>query len=269
MRIRALTATVVMLAAVTGCSRDPNIIKRKHLEAGNRYFERGQYKQAIILYRNALSRDARYGEAYYRLALIALKTNQPGAAVGNLRRAIELLPAGQKERTDARIKLAEIYLNDAEVARQRPAELIREVEETIQELLKADPRSFDGHRLQARLVLTQAQAVFQSRSPDIARAELEKAIRAFRTANLPQEEPPRRCHRNLPGLCEKGAQAPHLPLPSGQGAVPERGQDAGQRGTQSRPGEPAHQGRGRRHQGPAGTHRMSGARPLMNYSCTM
>src|SRR6185295_18688292 len=90
--------------------RDPNVVKKRYLDSANKYFERGRYKEAIIQYKNALKRDLKYGPAHYKLALTALKLNDPTAAVLSLRRAIELIPPNQPDHWDAVVKLSEIYL---------------------------------------------------------------------------------------------------------------------------------------------------------------
>ena len=90
MSIRPILSCLILLAVSTSCSRDPNVIKARYLQNGNRYFERGKYKEASIMYRTALQKDAKYGEAYYRLALTELRVDQPFSAVQSLRRAVEL-----------------------------------------------------------------------------------------------------------------------------------------------------------------------------------
>jgi Tfp pilus assembly protein PilF len=42
-----------------GCSRDPQIAKRKYFEKGVRYYERGKYREAAIEYQNAIQIDPR------------------------------------------------------------------------------------------------------------------------------------------------------------------------------------------------------------------
>jgi len=91
MSTRSLISCLLLIAAGTSCSRDPNVIKTRYLQNGNKYFDRGKYKEASIMYRTALQKDAKFGEAHYRLALTDLKMDQPVAAVGSLRRAVELL----------------------------------------------------------------------------------------------------------------------------------------------------------------------------------
>src|SRR6476469_5662341 len=108
--IRFVAVILAVLVGFTSCSRDPNVVKKRYLESGNKYFDKGRFKEASIQYRNALKRDQRYGPAHYKLALTSLKTNDIGGAVNSLRRAIELLPKDSPDRWDSVVKLCEIYL---------------------------------------------------------------------------------------------------------------------------------------------------------------
>src|SRR5882724_6948429 len=129
MSIRPILLCLLLLAAGASCSRDPNVIKLRYLNNGNKYFEKGKYKEASIMYRTALQKDAKFGEAYYRLALTDLKSQQPISAVQSLRRAVELLKPGP-ERTDARIKLADVYLDYLERSAKKAGEILVEAERT-------------------------------------------------------------------------------------------------------------------------------------------
>src|ERR1700691_6178311 len=153
-----MKSLVVVLAALSlvSCSRDPNVAKKRYLESGNRYFERGKFKEASIMYRNALQKDQRYGLAYYRLALTDLKLNRIPNALGELRRAIELIPKDQPEHLESEVRLAEIYL-----AFRRDSQYMMEVEGIVKELLPRDPNSFDGHRLAGDLDFVRAQSSLQ------------------------------------------------------------------------------------------------------------
>src|SRR3954447_26000422 len=91
---------LVMIAILAGCSRDPNVVKKRYLESGNRYFEKGKYKEARIMYLDALQKDQRYGPAYYKLGLTTLKTGPLMQAVNALRRAVELLPDTEPDHWD-------------------------------------------------------------------------------------------------------------------------------------------------------------------------
>src|SRR5690348_10243597 len=138
--------SAIILALILGlsaCSRDPEVVKKRYFESGNKYFDNGRYKEASIQYRNALKRDPRYGPAHYKLALTSLKTNDAGGAVNSLRRAIELLPKDSADRWDSVVKLCEIYLAVAKDDKS----LMGEVEDFTKQILARDPNSFDGHRL--------------------------------------------------------------------------------------------------------------------------
>src|SRR5258707_14982139 len=108
--IRLVAFILAVLVGFASCSRDPNVVKKRYLESGNKYFANGRYKEASIQYRNALKRDQRYGPAHYKLALTNLKVNDIGGAVNELRKSIELLPKESADRWDAGVKLCEIYL---------------------------------------------------------------------------------------------------------------------------------------------------------------
>ena len=183
MSIRPIASCLVLLAVSAACSRDPNVVKARYLQNGNKYFERGKYKEASIMYRTALQKDAKYGEAYYRLALTELKTGQPFSAVQSLRRAVELLKPNQKERMDARIRLADVYLDYLESTTKRETEIIDEVNRTVEDLLKADPKSLDGHRLRARMFYISAQEAASKQEGTRMKERLQSAIAEFRIAN--------------------------------------------------------------------------------------
>src|SRR5215468_368186 len=110
MSIRPAFSCLGLLLLTVSCSRDPNVVKLRYLNNGNKYFDKGKYKEASIMYRTAIQKDAKFGPAYYRLALTSIKVGEPVSAVQSLRRAVELLPPGA-DRTDARVKLADLYLD--------------------------------------------------------------------------------------------------------------------------------------------------------------
>jgi tetratricopeptide (TPR) repeat protein len=174
-----MRSLVVILAALTlaSCSRDPNAAKKRYLENGDKYFAKGKYKEASIMYRNALQKDQRYGLAYYRLAQTDLKLSRIPNALGELRRAIELIPKDQPEHMDAEVRLAEIYL-----AFTRESQFLTEVEGIAKELLQRNPNSYDGHRLTADLDFVRAQSSFRAGQQEETEKLLTKAIAEYRTA---------------------------------------------------------------------------------------
>ena len=65
-----LVSALMLLAS---CSRDSHAQAQRYLENGNKFFAKDKFKEASIMYRKALQKDLRFGEAYYRLALTDLK----------------------------------------------------------------------------------------------------------------------------------------------------------------------------------------------------
>jgi tetratricopeptide (TPR) repeat protein len=170
---------VLVLAALTlvACSRDPNVAKKRYLENGNKYFAKGKYKEASIMYRNALQKDQRYGLAYYHLALTDLKLGRVPNAIGELRRSVELIPKDQPEHVESEVRLAEIY-----IAFTREDQFLNEVDGIVKDLFARDANSYDGHRLTADLDFVRAQASFRSGHPDQTQKLLDQGIAEYRKA---------------------------------------------------------------------------------------
>lgn len=163
---RALLASLLLLGF--GCGRDPNKVKVAYVERGNEYFKNGKYKEASIMYRSALKKDLRYGEAYYRLGLAELRLGRIVDAVRSLRRAVELQP----DNLDAATKLSDIYLQVYLQDPKRPKEALQELESIATPLLKKNPNSFLGLRIKGHLAL--------------AANNISEALAAFEAANKVQ-----------------------------------------------------------------------------------
>ncbi len=175
----ALAALVLFSAA---CSRDPNVLKQKYLESGNKWFEQKKYKEANLMYRKALEKDKRFGEAYYKLALTDLQTGEISTAVQMLRRAVELLPKGKPDADDATLKLSEIMLMAAQGDLKNSAQLISDVQPMVDGLLQRNPNSWEGHKLSGDLALLGATQFFRDGKAPEAKAQVQKAIQEYRTA---------------------------------------------------------------------------------------
>ncbi len=87
-----MVAVCLLAGLLTGCSRDPNVRKQKYLESGQRYFDKGQYREAEIQFRNAIQVDSRFADAHYKLALAAMKLQQWPTAYQELSKTIEIQP---------------------------------------------------------------------------------------------------------------------------------------------------------------------------------
>src|SRR5208283_637644 len=160
MRTIHLFAVAAALLTLVSCSRDPNVAKRRYLESGNRYFDRGKYKEAAIMYGDALQKDRLWGPAHYKLGLTWIKTGNLGGAVGELRKAIERLPKDSPDRRDATVKLCEIFLAAEQFRGSEP--MMAETEGYIKELLARDSNSYDGHRLNGDLSFVRAREALKT-----------------------------------------------------------------------------------------------------------
>src|SRR5438094_8776432 len=92
---------VLTLAATSfiACSRDPSVRKRKYLESGQRYFDKGKYREASIQFGNAVQVDPRFAQGHYRLAQSFLKLQQWTRAYQEFSRTVELEPKIYQSRT--------------------------------------------------------------------------------------------------------------------------------------------------------------------------
>ena len=145
-------ALLALLVVTWGaCSRDPNVVKRKYVENGNRYFDQGKYKEAYIMYRNAIKKDPKYSDAYYRAGLTELRLGRAAAAKGDFLRAIDT----NANNVDAKAQLGELDLMAylATDQRPRPQNLRTEIEGLAKDLLARNPKSQAAMRWKGYLMM--------------------------------------------------------------------------------------------------------------------
>ncbi len=135
-----------MLAA---CSRDPKVQAQRYVDNANKFFAKGKFKEASILYRRALQKDLRFGEAYYRLGLTDLKLGAYGDASHMLQRAVDLQPTN----ADAATKLGDLYMLASAQDAQHTADYQKEVSELAARLIDKASDPYDGHRFYGQLAL--------------------------------------------------------------------------------------------------------------------
>src|SRR3989441_11071061 len=140
----AAKACILLLVGVTlmaGCARSPEAKKARHLERGDKYFAKAQYREALIEYANVLQLDRANPRAIRQLALTHYQLGQMGQAFPYLKKSQELDPGD----ADVRLKLGSIYF----VARQ-PAE----ARQQVAVVLDKDPKNFDALLLWAGAAIT-------------------------------------------------------------------------------------------------------------------
>ncbi len=97
-----------------GCSRDPNVRKQKFLESGDRYRDKGKFREAIIQYSNAIQVDPRFAEAHYQLGETYLKLKDYNRAFVELSRTVDLVPDNYPAHLElANLLIGARQLNDA------------------------------------------------------------------------------------------------------------------------------------------------------------
>lgn len=162
---RALAIALLVCAA--GCTgRDPEVAKREHVSAGDRYLAAGKPREAVIEYRKAAQLDARWAEPARKLGTAYMEAGEPGHAYEAFARAADLDPkdtqsalragelllaAGEFERARARAELllerqpglvdGQILLGQALAGLDRPDAAIRQ----LQEAISLDPESGRAH----------------------------------------------------------------------------------------------------------------------------
>jgi len=177
--IRNLIVVAMALLALSSCNRDPNVAKVRYLESGNKYFDKGKFREAVLMYRDALQKDKRFGQAHYHLGLTYLKMNNVQEGVRSLHRSLEFLPANDPSRWDAMVKISSIFVTLGGNDKQ----LQTEVEANCKLLLTHDPNSFDGHHLSGELANVRALEALRMGNKDDARKLLDTAMEEYQKAD--------------------------------------------------------------------------------------
>jgi tetratricopeptide (TPR) repeat protein len=171
-----------LAAAFFACNRDPNYAKQRALESGNKYFDRKQYKQALIMYRKAVATDPKFGEGYYHLALTFEALGENANVVGMLRRATELMPAGTPDWRNAALRLGEALVQGA-ITINNPAQnkpLMDEVTQLQATLHSKSPDSFEDFRLRSDLKRVDAARALNMQDMPALKKDLEDSIDLLR-----------------------------------------------------------------------------------------
>ncbi|HKV42941.1 MAG TPA: tetratricopeptide repeat protein [Blastocatellia bacterium] len=141
-----IVPVLLMLLCMTACVHTA----ADYVKQGNSFFAKEKYQDASISYRNAIKKDPKNGEAYYRLGLVAIKLGHIGDAIPVLFQALELQPNNQ----DARFKISDIYLNTYLLDASHPQFLYAKLTTLSDEFLAKNPSSFQGLRLKGYLALS-------------------------------------------------------------------------------------------------------------------
>jgi len=188
--VRLLAGVLVGVAFLGGCTGNPNERKHKYFESGQRYYDKGKYREAVIQFGNAIQVDPAYADAHYQRAQAYLKLQQGRPAFQDLTRTIEL----QSDNYAARLDLANLLIgaNEFKQAQEQTDLLLQKqpgnplvhaavanllagegnVPAAIVEARKAvelDPTSSEAY-------LGLAQLELRSNQTDLAESDFKKAI---------------------------------------------------------------------------------------------
>src|ERR1700730_9725370 len=153
-------ASCVLLAACASSCKS----SRSYIERGNQLYAAGKYDDAALNYRNAIKRDSRSGEAYYRLAKALEKLNRGVEVYQNLNQAVTFSP----ENVPAKLELASLCLSAYVRDARHPPVLYKQAKSLTDELLAKNANSADGLRLKGSIFLVDNQP--------------SEAVKAFRQA---------------------------------------------------------------------------------------
>jgi tetratricopeptide (TPR) repeat protein len=165
----SMPCAIVTLLCI-GCDlSSPEANKAKHRERATSYFEKGQYQEALLEYKNVAQIDPNDAEAKYRLALAYLKI---GGQL-NLQQAFAALSqtvALDKTNQDAQLKLGELYLLSNKPAKAR---------EQAEIVLVSSPQNTEGLILRGRSLINEQR--YQEGAAELKKAiELDpKSMRAY------------------------------------------------------------------------------------------
>ena len=131
---------VFVASLLTGCHRDPQVVKQKDLAKATDYFQKGKYREAIIEDQNALQVDSQFAPAHYQLAQSYMKISDWPGAYQELMRTVTIDPAN----SNAQLDLIDLLLAGGKYLDARGR---------AEDLLKADPQN-----IKAQLALSEADA---------------------------------------------------------------------------------------------------------------
>src|SRR5947209_9939854 len=163
-----LPSVVSLIGLLAGCNTDPQSASRRFVGNGNKYFEKGKYKQASIMYRRALQKDARNGDAWFGLGQTNVAEGSFFEALKDFQRASDL---DGPHKLEAAARVGDLDFTFF-TANPQHKELLDELKLVKDTLLKADKNSYDGWRLSGYYDLTQKD--LKSAVADLQRANASK-----------------------------------------------------------------------------------------------
>jgi tetratricopeptide (TPR) repeat protein len=136
---------LLVVLTFLACGSNPAERRAKHMKRGDAYFEKEEFKKAIIEYKNAIQAEPKFARGHYQIALAYLRTGQPKQAFPELSKTVDLNP----ENLDAQLKLGQFYLLARQTAEAADKALL---------VLQAEPDNIDALFLQMALLLQEGKS---------------------------------------------------------------------------------------------------------------
>jgi tetratricopeptide (TPR) repeat protein len=134
---------VIVLLMAGACSRNPHY----YFDKATQLAAEGKPDDAVLMYRKAIQGDGNFGEAHFQLGVLLWRNRKMQEAYVELSHAVDLLP----RRDDAKAKLADLEFSSYLADERHPKALFDKVTNLCDQLLAANPQSYDGLRLKAHL----------------------------------------------------------------------------------------------------------------------
>ena len=172
MRNRYIVSVVMAGLAVVlaGCSRNPDVAKKKYLESGMKYMDQQKYDAAAIQFKKAIQIDPKFAEAHYQLAEADMKLSKNSEAFKEMSQVVELDPNHLK----ARVAVGGMYVASGH-------NFYGNAEEQARYVIDHDPNNAQAYLLLGNVLLAEKHL-------DDALAAFNKAValNPERSRSLPQ-----------------------------------------------------------------------------------
>lgn len=150
----------LLLAA---CSPSPQSVLAK----ANEFYSQGKYGDAEIQYRKLLNEQNLRSEVSYRLGLTSLKLNKLDQAYESFQRTVALDPKHREAHSELAALLLASYWNDS----RKPQPIYDQLRQLSTHLLVLDPKSYQGHRVEGYLAISDNR-------PEAAQQSFRQALAA-------------------------------------------------------------------------------------------
>ena len=180
--VLVLSVLVLGGALAGGCARSPEAKKARHLERGDKYFQKAQYKEALIEYANALRIEPSNARAIQQIGLSHYELGEWLQAFPFLMKTQQLAPDNQ----DVRIKVGSIYLRGRH---------LEEAEDAARTVLEKEPRNLEALGLLAGAADAPEEIDAAIQQLEAARGEHRQDVAVSRPAGEPLRPEARRGRR--------------------------------------------------------------------------